>query len=57
MLSLSNVTYIYRNDTKAQDNVNLNIPMGMFGLLGPNGAGMPSRLNTPIRASRVKCEP
>lgn len=39
MLTLSNVSHIYSNGTKALDNVNLNIPKGMFGLLGPNGAG------------------
>ena len=39
MLTLSNVTHIYPNGTKALDNASLNIPTGMFGLLGPNGAG------------------
>jgi ABC-2 type transport system ATP-binding protein len=39
MLSLSNVTHVYSNGTKALDNVTLDIPKGMFGLLGPNGAG------------------
>ena len=39
MLTLSNVSHIYSNGTKALDSVNLTIPKGMFGLLGPNGAG------------------
>ena len=39
MLTLSHVTQVYANGTKALDDVNLNIPKGMFGLLGPNGAG------------------
>ncbi len=39
MLSLSGVTHIYPNGTRALDNVSLDIPKGMFGLLGPNGAG------------------
>ena len=39
MLTLSNVSHIYPNGTKALDNVSLTIPKGMFGLLGPNGAG------------------
>ena len=39
MLSLSNVTHIYPNNTKALDSVSLTIPKGMFGLLGPNGSG------------------
>ncbi len=39
MLSLSGLTHIYPNGTRALDNASLNIPKGMFGLLGPNGAG------------------
>jgi ABC-type multidrug transport system ATPase subunit len=39
MLTLSGVTHIYANGTKALDDATLTIPKGMFGLLGPNGAG------------------
>jgi ABC-2 type transport system ATP-binding protein len=39
MLSLSGVTHIYPNGTRALDDATLEIPRGMFGLLGPNGAG------------------
>jgi len=39
MLSLSGVTHVYANGTKALDDATLEIPTGMFGLLGPNGAG------------------
>jgi len=39
MLTLSGVTHVYSNGTKALDNATLEIPKGMFGLLGPNGAG------------------
>lgn len=39
MLSLTDVTHVYPNGTRALDAVNLEIPRGMFGLLGPNGAG------------------
>lgn len=39
MLSLSGVTHIYPNGTRALDNATLEIPKGMYGLLGPNGAG------------------
>lgn len=39
MLTLSGVTHVYANGTKALDNATLDIPKGMFGLLGPNGAG------------------
>jgi ABC-type multidrug transport system ATPase subunit len=39
MLTLSGVTHVYGDGTKALDTVSLTIPKGMFGLLGPNGAG------------------
>ena len=39
MLQLSGVTHVYANGTRALDDVNLQVPNGMFGLLGPNGAG------------------
>ncbi len=39
MLTLSGVTHIYGDGTKALNDVSLEIPKGMFGLLGPNGAG------------------
>ena len=42
MLSLSHVTHVYANGTKALDDVSLDIPKGMYGLLGPNGAGKSS---------------
>ena len=39
MLSIENLTHVYPGGVRALDNVNLEIPPGMFGLLGPNGAG------------------
>jgi len=39
MLTLSGVTHVYANGTRALDNASLAIPKGMFGMLGPNGAG------------------
>ena len=39
MLTLTNLTHVYANGTRALDNASLEIPKGMFGLLGPNGAG------------------
>ena len=39
MLSLNGVTHVYPNGTRALNDINLEIPKGMFGLLGPNGAG------------------
>jgi ABC-type multidrug transport system ATPase subunit len=42
MLSISRLSHIYPNGTRALDDVTLEIPRGMFGLLGPNGAGKSS---------------
>ncbi|NLG75421.1 MAG: ABC transporter ATP-binding protein, partial [Xanthomonadaceae bacterium] len=39
MLTLSSVSHVYPNGTRALDEATLEIPKGMFGLLGPNGAG------------------
>jgi ABC-type multidrug transport system ATPase subunit len=39
MLTLSDVTHVYNDGTRALDSVSLGIPKGMYGLLGPNGAG------------------
>jgi ABC-type multidrug transport system ATPase subunit len=39
MLSISHLTHVYPNGTRALDDVSLEVPRGMFGLLGPNGAG------------------
>lgn len=39
MLSLTGVTHVYPNNTRALDGVSLEIPRCMYGLLGPNGAG------------------
>ena len=46
MLELRNVTHVYPNGTRALDDVNLQIPKGMFGLLGPNGAGKSTLMRT-----------
>ena len=45
-LKVSNVSKTYKNGVKALNNVNLDIPTGMFGLLGPNGAGKSSLMRT-----------
>jgi ABC-type multidrug transport system ATPase subunit len=39
MLSISALTHVYPNGTRALDDVSLEIPPGLYGLLGPNGAG------------------
>jgi len=39
MLTISRLTHVYPNGTRALEDVSLDIPRGMFGLLGPNGAG------------------
>ena len=42
MLQIRALSHTYPNGTVALDDVNLDIPTGMFGLLGPNGAGKSS---------------
>ena len=39
MLSISSLTHVYSNATRALNDITLEVPRGMFGLLGPNGAG------------------
>ena len=46
MLKIEGLSKTYDNGVKALNNVNLNIPKGMFGLLGPNGAGKSSLMRT-----------
>jgi len=45
-IEIRNLSKTYPNGTQALKNVNLDIPMGMFGLLGPNGAGKSSLMRT-----------
>lgn len=45
-LSIQNLSKTYGNGVQALKNVNLEIPVGMFGLLGPNGAGKSSLMRT-----------
>lgn len=46
MLSITNLTHVYANGTRALDDISLEIPRGMFGLLGPNGAGKSTLMRT-----------
>jgi ABC-type multidrug transport system ATPase subunit len=46
MLNIKNLTKVYKNGTRAIDNLELTIGTGMFGLLGPNGAGKSSLMRT-----------
>jgi ABC-type multidrug transport system ATPase subunit len=46
MLSISGLSHTYPNGVHALNNVDLEIPKGMFGLLGPNGAGKSSLMRT-----------
>ena len=46
MLSIKGLSHTYSNGVRALNNVNLEIPKGMFGLLGPNGAGKSSLMRT-----------
>ena len=45
-LSIQNLSKTYPNGVQALKDVNLEIPLGMFGLLGPNGAGKSSLMRT-----------
>jgi ABC-type multidrug transport system ATPase subunit len=45
-LVIRNVSKTYSNGVKALQNINLDIPQGMFGLVGPNGAGKSSLMRT-----------
>jgi ABC-2 type transport system ATP-binding protein len=38
-IKIENLNKIYKGGSYALNNLNLEIPNGMFGLLGPNGAG------------------
>ncbi len=46
MLSIKGLSHTYPNGVHALNNINLEIPKGMFGLLGPNGAGKSSLMRT-----------
>ncbi|GLX83782.1 multidrug ABC transporter ATP-binding protein [Thalassotalea loyana] len=46
MLKIEGLSKTYDNGVKALNNVNLEIPKGMYGLLGPNGAGKSSLMRT-----------
>jgi len=46
MLSISGLTHVYSNGTRALDEITLEVPRGMFGLLGPNGAGKSTLMRT-----------
>ncbi|MES2745002.1 MAG: ABC transporter ATP-binding protein [Proteobacteria bacterium] len=45
-LSIRDVSKTYPNGVHALQNIQLDIPCGMFGLLGPNGAGKSSLMRT-----------
>lgn len=46
MLKISGLNKTYKNGVRALNDVNLELPKGMFGLLGPNGAGKSSLMRT-----------
>ncbi|MFK5955292.1 MAG: ABC transporter ATP-binding protein [Planctomycetota bacterium] len=55
MLTIQGLSKTYSNGTRALDNVNLEVPKGMFGLLGPNGAGKSSLMRTVATLQRPDC--
>jgi ABC-type multidrug transport system ATPase subunit len=46
MLTIRKLSKTYANGVHALNDINLDIPRGMFGLLGPNGAGKSSLMRT-----------
>jgi ABC-type multidrug transport system ATPase subunit len=46
MIAIRSLQKTYANGVRALDDINLDIPRGMFGLLGPNGAGKSSLMRT-----------
>jgi ABC-type multidrug transport system ATPase subunit len=46
MLTIRNLTHTYPNGVRALNQIDLDMPKGMFGLLGPNGAGKSSLMRT-----------
>jgi ABC-type multidrug transport system ATPase subunit len=46
MLRLSSVAKTYAGGIQALQDINVEIPKGMFGLLGPNGAGKSTLMRT-----------
>ena len=45
-LNIQDLSKTYKNGVQALKNINLNIPVGLFGLLGPNGAGKSTLMRT-----------
>ncbi len=45
-LTIRNLSKTYPNGVKALQDINLDIPTGMYGLLGPNGAGKSTLMRT-----------
>ncbi len=45
-LTIRNLSKTYSNGVKALQDINLDIPTGMYGLLGPNGAGKSTLMRT-----------
>jgi ABC-2 type transport system ATP-binding protein len=45
-LRIEGLTKVYKGGVRALDNVNLTIPVGLYGLLGPNGAGKSTLMRT-----------
>jgi len=46
LLSIKDLSHTYANGVRALNNINLDIPKGMFGFLGPNGVCKSSLMRT-----------
>lgn len=54
-LIITDLSKTYQNGVKALQNINLQIPIGMFGLLGPNGAGKSTLMRTIATLQEADC--
>ena len=55
MLSLTAISKTYPGGVHALQDINLDVPRGMFGLLGPNGAGKSSLMRTIATLQQPDC--
>jgi len=55
MLNLTGISKTYPGGAQAMQDINLDVPRGMFGLLGPNGAGKSSLMRTIATLQQPDC--
>ncbi|MGE0129509.1 MAG: ABC transporter ATP-binding protein [Blastocatellales bacterium] len=55
MLNLTGISKTYPGGAQAMQDINLDVPRGMFGLLGPNGAGKSTLMRTIATLQQPDC--